>query len=168
MQHGCEDAAAKLEGIDLNKKELENCIDRLQNAFSTTMRKLGPELSEHESGLTGPQFFILNLLLKKGKCTVTELADDMRVQPSAITAMVDRLHKNGFVLRERDESDRRVVCIQLSDIGSEMLAQAKKKRKQIIQGYLSHLESEELESLVHIFEKLAKITTPKNISQEKE
>ncbi|NGQ96615.1 MarR family transcriptional regulator [Brevibacillus sp. SYP-B805] len=139
--------------------EIEASIDRLQLAFAKTMRKLGPELSEQEPALTGPQFFILNLLSKKGRCTVTALAEEMRVKPSAITAMVDRLVKHGFVLRDRDERDRRVVYVQLSGTGAKVLEQAAQKRKQIIRKYLSQLEHAELESLVRIFEKLARIVT---------
>ncbi|UOF92136.1 MarR family transcriptional regulator [Fodinisporobacter ferrooxydans] len=140
------------------EQDFERLIERLQTAFVTTMRKLGPELSESECGLTGPQFFILHRLYTYGKCTVTELSEAIGVKPSAITAMVDRMYKNDFVLRDRDDSDRRVVYIQISDEGLATLVQAKKKRKQVIEKYLGQLEPEEMKNLVHIFEKLAQIT----------
>ncbi len=147
------------EAIGLDKQDFEIYTERLQNAVGLTMRMIGSKMAEQETSLTGPQFFILKLLSLKGKCTVTELAEEMRVKPSAITAMVDRLHKNGLVLRERDEKDRRVVYIQISDAGSETLEKAQKTRRQIIQRFLSHLEPEELKFFVHIFEKLAQKAT---------
>ncbi|MDA5110306.1 MarR family transcriptional regulator [Brevibacillus thermoruber] len=143
----------------MDQKDLDQAIERLQIAFSTTMRKLGPELAESSADLTGPQFYILSLLSKKGPRSVTELADNMCVKPSAITAMVDRLLKHGFVQRDRDEHDRRVVTIRLTEQGAAILQQAKRKRKEVVQRYLRHLTPDELDALVRLFEKLARIAT---------
>lgn len=137
-------------------EDLNSYINRLQVAFSFTMRKLGPELSE-AIGFTGPQFFILMLLSKQERWMVTELAERMYVKPSAITVMIDRLHQSGLVARERDENDRRIVFIRITDQGRQALQQAGDKRTQIIMKYLQHLTPDELESLANIYEKLAKI-----------
>lgn len=142
----------------MKSQELDAYIDRLQSAFHATMRKLGPKLAESSGAdLTGPQFFILHLLSQKDRYTVTELAAEMTVKPSAITAMTDRLHKHGFVTRDRDETDRRVVFIRITDKGSKALRDAKAKRKQLIVSYLSRLQPDELKSLVVIYEKMARI-----------
>jgi MarR family transcriptional regulator, organic hydroperoxide resistance regulator len=140
---------------DFDKK-----IERLDQAFHSFMRHLGPKLSENtELGLTGPQFYILHLLSTKEKFMVTEMASEMCVKPSAITVMIERLYKNDLVFRERDENDRRVVFIHLTDKGREVLKKAKQKRFQTISQYFKHLDSDELENLVKIYEKLARIAT---------
>lgn len=139
---------------------LEQRIDRLQSAFSVVMRKLATEFTEDEEiGLTGPQFFILRYLTNKGRCTVSELANVMHVKPSAITVMVERLHKHKYVIRSRDGIDRRVVFIEITDMGNKKLAKADQKRKQILAKYLMHLKQEELDQLITIFEKLSQIVT---------
>jgi DNA-binding MarR family transcriptional regulator len=148
---------------------LQNCIDRLQTAISATMRKLGPQLAEDpELGLTGPQYFILRLLSRKGKCMVSELAKEMNVKPSAITGMIERLHKNELVNRQRDEIDRRVVFIEISEKGVEVLREADHRRKKIIAGYLRQLDRAELESFVAIWEKISKIVTADANEKEKQ
>lgn len=134
---------------------MEKYIDRLQNAFSLTTRRIGSELANHDGILTGPQYFILYLLSKKTKSTVTELAENMFVKPSGITTMIDRLYKAGLVLRDRDEEDRRVVFIQLTKNGREALDYAQDKRKKVFMKYLCHLNPQEMETLVSIYEKLA-------------
>ncbi|GEN35819.1 MarR family winged helix-turn-helix transcriptional regulator [Aneurinibacillus danicus] len=140
---------------DFDKK-----IERLEQAYVSFMRQLGPKLSEDtELGLTGPQFYILHLLSKKEKFMVTEIASEMGVKPSAITVMIERLHKNRLVMRDRDENDRRVVFIHLTEKGKEVLQKAKQRRFKTISHYLKHLESEELENLVKIYEKLARIAS---------
>lgn len=140
---------------DTNQK-----VERLQEAVRSTIRVLGPQLSEPVFGLTGPQFYILHQLDLKGKCTVGELADSMAVKPSAITAMIDRLDKHEFVVRDRDDHDRRVVHIRLTASGRDTLNQVKKHRQAILQHYLSHLTPDELESMIHVFEKLARVVPP--------
>jgi MarR family transcriptional regulator, organic hydroperoxide resistance regulator len=130
-------------------------LERLQEAFRTIMRTMGTQLAEPVSGLTGPQFYILHQLEQKEKCTVGELAESMGVKPSAITAMVDRLDKHGFVARDRDEEDRRVVYISLRDSGKHILQIAKQNRREKLNKMFSHLTEDELQHFVSIFEKLA-------------
>ncbi|MDC0763525.1 MarR family transcriptional regulator [Brevibacillus sp. AG] len=134
---------------------LTDTLERLQEAFRTIMRTMGTQLAEPVSGLTGPQFYILHQLEQKEKCTVGELAESMGVKPSAITAMVDRLDKHGFVARDRDEEDRRVVYISLRDSGKKILQVAKQNRREKLNKMFSHLSEDELQQFVSIFEKLA-------------
>ncbi|MGG1661811.1 MarR family winged helix-turn-helix transcriptional regulator [Brevibacillus sp. NRS-1366] len=134
---------------------LKESIERLQEAFRSIMRVIGPQLSEPVPGLTGQQYYILYQLEQKGRCTVGELADSMCVKPSAITAMIDRLDKHDYVIRDRDEEDRRVVHIRMTDGGKDILSQAKQKRQDTLQQHFSALSPEEMESFVSCFEKLA-------------
>jgi DNA-binding MarR family transcriptional regulator len=147
--------AAKLDPEGAYVKELSTYIDRLEVAFSSIMRQLGPELAKaKEPALTVQQFFILNLLSQKESWMVTELAERLVVKPSAVTAMIDRLHQNGLAERIRDESDRRVVFVRLTDLGRIRLQEAKAARRRVISKYLSQFTKEELETLVHLYEKM--------------
>ncbi|GAB6158431.1 hypothetical protein JCM39194_16310 [Desulfotomaculum varum] len=135
---------------------LNQVIKRLEAALNKTMRKLGPRLSCAAEGLTQPQFMVLGFLKNK-PCTVTEIAAMMGVQPSAITAILDRMEKSGFIQRERDKQDRRLVIVNITDKGQETFAKAQEKRLAILTRYFSYLEREELEQLICIYEKLARI-----------
>jgi MarR family transcriptional regulator, organic hydroperoxide resistance regulator len=157
-----------IEVIVLERFELEKYINRLQGSFYSTMRTLGPELSEHlEEGLTGDQFFVLRILQNKGRVSSSDLAEEFQVKPSAITAMVERMYKNEFVTRERDEKDRRVVYIKITKKGENVLQKSHKKRNEIIEKYMSQLEPEELEGMVNAFEKLAQIIQSSKESEHK-
>lgn len=144
-------------GNRMEKEELEQYIEKLQQIFLLTMRRISKQTTDCEPKLTGPQFYILQLLRKKGRSTVSSLAEEMTVKPSAITAMIDRLLKQEYVLRDRDEQDRRVVFIQISEAGNQILEETLGKRKQVLAKYLSHLDREELDSLLSIFRKLSRI-----------
>lgn len=141
----------------MENEDLDKYLERLYNVFALTMRRLGKEMLECEPKVTGPQFFILQFLAKHEKSTVSTLAEEMSVKPSAITAMIDRLYKQKYVTRDRDEHDRRVVFVQISDLGKQAMQEFATKRKYILKKYLSHLEPKELESLVSIYEKISNI-----------
>jgi DNA-binding MarR family transcriptional regulator len=142
----------------MEKDELKLYYARLDQAFYKAMKTLGPKVYEKlEHNLTGEQFFVLNTLEQKGRITSSQLAEELQVKPSAITAMVDRLLKNDFVIRERDEKDRRAVYVRISDEGRRALKSSVKKRNIIMEKYMSKLTEEEMEQLTTILEKLTTI-----------
>lgn len=63
-------------------------------------------------GLSAVEHKALDLLSRAGTLTAGELAELTGLTTGAITGLVDRLEKAGFVRRERDPSDRRKVLIQ--------------------------------------------------------
>ena len=50
-------------------------------------------------------------LLSQGPRTARALADDLRLTPSATTAVIDRLERAGFATRNRGSADRRQVSV---------------------------------------------------------
>ncbi|MBE9168079.1 MarR family transcriptional regulator [Pleurocapsales cyanobacterium LEGE 06147] len=64
-------------------------------------------------GLSATDHKALDILMKTGPITAGELAELTGLTTGAITGVIDRLEKTGFVRRERVPSDRRRVIIQL-------------------------------------------------------
>ncbi|EOS58549.1 MULTISPECIES: MarR family winged helix-turn-helix transcriptional regulator [Paenibacillus] len=136
--------------------DLDNYIDRIESVWTRSFRKVKSELMHHqELGLTGPQFHTLMLIAKKSNCNVSYLADKLEVKPSAITVMVDRLVQSGFVERRHDEQDRRAVLLSVTERGAEVLAEARKKSREVLKTHLSVLSQQELEMMITILEKLS-------------
>ncbi|NHN32435.1 MarR family winged helix-turn-helix transcriptional regulator [Paenibacillus agricola] len=140
----------------------ENQTERFETALWTIVRRLGPELTSHtELKLTGQQFIMLHFISKKGPCKVTDLAARMEVKPSAITVMIDRLIAQEVVRRRHDDKDRRVVLIDITDRGHDVLQQLQQLRRQIIGNYLNELDAEKLDIFLDILEQIAgKIPRP--------
>jgi DNA-binding MarR family transcriptional regulator len=46
----------------------------------------------------------------------------MNVQDSSAGRLIDRLERDGLIERERDNSDRRVIFIKLSDAGDKLIS----------------------------------------------
>lgn len=136
--------------------DLDTYIERIEVAWTNSFRKMKSELLHHqELGLTGPQFQMLALIARKKVCNVSYLADKLEVKPSAITVMIDRLVQNGYVNRRHDEQDRRAVLLSVTERGSEVLEEAKKKSREALKRHLSVLTEQELEAMITILEKFS-------------
>ncbi|AJH21652.1 MarR family winged helix-turn-helix transcriptional regulator [Bacillus mycoides] len=144
-------------------------IDKIQALTFAIGKKMQTELLEQmqASGLTPPQFYILKILDHYGASRATQLAEKMYVKPSAITVMTDRLIDHGLVERYHDDNDRRVVVIELTKKGKSTVEEAMAARNEHIAKYFSHLELQEREDLLRLFEKLETIICGKPEKKEK-
>ncbi|MDD5120545.1 MAG: MarR family transcriptional regulator [Candidatus Omnitrophica bacterium] len=82
--------------------------------------------------ITLPQLLILDILNTQGPSKMTDLAKKMKVTTAASTGIVQRLVVQGYVTREYDEKDRRLIMIKISAKGSEMLKKINQQRTQQI------------------------------------
>ena len=69
------------------------------------------------AGLYRGQPRLLRLLWEQEGQTHSDLAREMRVQPSTITKMIQRMEKAGFVSRRPDPDDQRVSRVYLTELG---------------------------------------------------
>lgn len=77
-------------------------------------------------GLTFARYEVLRLLsfVKVGALPMTRLGSLLQVHPTSVTSAVARLEKQGHVVRERREDDRRVVLAMITDSGREVVERA--------------------------------------------
>lgn len=82
------------------------------------------EVSTEPGGraLSGHQANILSHLDVDDPVMVTELAEHMDVTASTMSLNLKRLENGGFVYRERDSEDRRVMNVRLTEAGQRIRA----------------------------------------------
>ncbi len=68
-----------------------------------------------------------------GRATHAELARRCFFTPATLTGVVDTLEKSGHVRRERDESDRRVVWLVLTEAGQERIREIGRQVSEMFQ-----------------------------------
>ena len=100
------------------------------------------------------QFLLLVTLLGNSRMTVSELAEELSLSPSATTIAVNRLVRDGRVCRTRDVTDRRVVWVELTELGRDTVNELRQRRKMILQAMLANLSQEETEQFVVTFRKM--------------
>jgi DNA-binding MarR family transcriptional regulator len=73
-----------------------------------------------KQGLTPPQFYVLATIGYAGGLPFGEIGAKMMVTVSNLTGIVDRLEEKKLVTRKRDERDRRVVHVVLTEKGARL------------------------------------------------
>jgi MarR family 2-MHQ and catechol resistance regulon transcriptional repressor len=68
--------------------------------------------------LTPSQFAVLEALYHLGHMTQGEISTKVLKSGSNMTTVIDNLERDGFVRRERDAKDRRVIHVHLTEAGS--------------------------------------------------
>ncbi|HHY46577.1 MAG TPA: MarR family transcriptional regulator [Firmicutes bacterium] len=119
------------------------------------------ELGGHDVTLV--QFYAL-LALSHGDLTMSELCDRLAIASSTVTDLVDRLERNGFVTRSRDEDDRRMVRLKLSERGFFVLSSVIERRKALLSRVMKDMAPEEVKGLIGLLEKLYSLLA-RNLSQ---
>ncbi|TDF98296.1 MarR family winged helix-turn-helix transcriptional regulator [Paenibacillus piri] len=100
------------------------------------------------------QMLLLITLLYKKKITVGELAEELGLSTSATTIAINRLVKSGHINRTRDETDRRVVWVELTDSAIETTIRLKETRDRVVLGMLQKLTPEEQKQFIALFRKM--------------
>jgi DNA-binding MarR family transcriptional regulator len=65
-------------------------------------------------GINRTDFRCLDVIDRSGRMTPGELATESGLTTGAITAVLDRLERGGFVRRTRDDEDRRRIFVELT------------------------------------------------------
>ena len=66
-------------------------------------------------GITYRQVQILAALLAQGQASQTELAETLRIEPSGVVRLLDRMERAGWIQRESDPIDRRRKIVRPTD-----------------------------------------------------
>jgi len=96
-------------------------------------------IAEHV-GLSATEHKALDLLSRAGSMTAGQLAELSGLTTGAVTGLVDRLEKSGFVKRERDPKDRRKVVInpqvdKMEQEISPLFGAMSQRMEQLMTGY---------------------------------
>lgn len=83
------------------------------------------------TGIHSTDIRCLEFLSEKHTATAGELGKATGLTTGAVTAMIDRLEKGGFVRRETDSSDRRKIIIRLLGIPDKLKSVREMFSKQI-------------------------------------
>ena len=106
-------------------------------------------------GLTPTQYNVLRILrgAHPGSLSCGEIGERMVTAVPDVTRLVDRLVARRLAWKARDESDRRVVKVEISGQGLELLAELDDEVLGWLEKLLAPLEARELETLCELSEK---------------
>ena len=116
------------------KMSIQEFADRINNIIPIMIKEFSKyQVNELSKGkITLPQFLILGFLEKSGEAKMSDLAHFMSVSTAAMTGTVDRLVSYGYVIRELEPKDRRVIKIKIISKGSNIIKKINYQRRQMI------------------------------------
>ena len=119
-------------------------IERLLRHVAFIIKKRGRDiLSDFE--ITTPQFLALVVLKDKPGITMGELCERLFLACSTATDLIDRMEKNGYLDRNRDPEDRRVIRLSITGKGKDIISQVINARRRYVESILAQLTQEEID-----------------------
>lgn len=95
---------------------LSYLIGQLDRVIS---RRLTEALARH--GLTLPQYTALSVLRARGRSSNAQIAERALITPQSANEVLKTLEAQGWVEREADPVNRRVVLLSVTDAGKDLL-----------------------------------------------
>lgn len=125
---------------------LARTSDRIQIRFERLFR---------EYGLTPSQYNILRILRGEGQSLpILEIAQRTITVVPGITGLIDRLERAGFVARRRCTEDRRVIFVEITAAGLEVLARLDEPVQDLHKTLMNRLSKKEIADLIRLLEKV--------------
>ena len=130
-----------------------NKVERLLRRVAFIVKRRGRDILA-DFGITNPQFNALLALRDNADMTMGELCEKLMLACSTATDLIDRMEKNGFLVRNRDAQDRRVIRLAVSEKGRQVITEVMSARRRYVASMLQKLTEEEQTQLAQSLDRL--------------
>ncbi|MGY3836311.1 MarR family winged helix-turn-helix transcriptional regulator [Bacillus atrophaeus] len=141
--------------MDKGKQGIMKDIIHTQFEVNRAVRK---KLFQTERTITPTQMYMLSLLDKGEASTVSELRKRLDLTSGAATIAINRLIEGQYIKRERDQGDRRVVRLSMTDKGMEIYQKLNDQFQVTYSQLFKDFSDEELEQFLVFFNRMKEQT----------
>lgn len=120
-----------------------------------------PYEQQIKASLSPLQFHALRAICEGNINTMTKLSGDLKISKQQLTPLIDKLIKDGFVRREQDPNDRRVIRLRITPEGCRQVKKHESELTRLTKDRLGALDDDDLfllhnnlKSLLQIINKL--------------
>lgn len=128
-------------------KKLESIADDVFFSFQLFFRRVAREETTRSTRRFDPSRFVLAAVMKHGPIPMSEIGKRMDISRPYMTALVDKLIRDGLAERIPDVHDRRVINVVVTRAGRNTLKEFRRKTRKIIMENLSSLTSDDISAL---------------------
>jgi DNA-binding MarR family transcriptional regulator len=100
------------------------------------------------------QFRLLSLISKTNGAIQRDLAGSMDVRPSSMTEMVAQMERLGYIKRQQDEKDQRIIRLFLTDKGKLAVDESRQQTNKLVKNIFAGFNDSEIEQLLTLVSKL--------------
>ncbi len=105
-------------------------------------------------GITIPKFFLMKFLYYHGNRKTSEISELMGISLPAVSEILNSMESENLILRTHDESDRRVVVVELSGEGKTLVSSLEIHNQKLIEEALESMPVENFEIAIEFLGKL--------------
>ena len=146
------DTTSKSQALELTLDKFWETIPPLWGHIRAHIRAVATENFD----ISVEQFHLLRFI-RRGHCSVSELADARNISRPAVSQGVDALVNKGLVTRTQSKEDRRYVELELTPEGNALLDSVFQNTREWMKESLETFSQEELELAVRGMEVLKKM-----------
>nr|WP_295974764.1 MarR family transcriptional regulator [uncultured Bacillus sp.] len=110
------------------------------------------EMISHNLSIT--EFSVLEVLYYKGKQNIQQIGQRVLISSGSMTYVIDKLEQKGFLERSACPDDRRVIHVNLTDAGNQLMQKIMPEHQELVDDMFSSLNNEESKILVELLEKI--------------
>jgi DNA-binding MarR family transcriptional regulator len=125
-------------------------------AVQRTASELNQGIAEllKPAGLTSPQYNVLRILRGAGEAGLAcrDISERLVARDPDVTRLLDRMEKQGFIVRARATADRRVVTTRITAKGRELVTKLDKPVSDLHLQQLGHLGQAKLRTLLDLLD----------------
>ncbi|UOY93864.1 MarR family transcriptional regulator [Ectobacillus sp. JY-23] len=137
------------------REDREALILHLSASFRQMFRMLQQDINElFDEYMPWNEFSVLRALYTKSPQMASQIASEVNVTSSHITAVTDRLVRKELVIRKRSDSDRRIVYLEITEKGKGVARELEERRKQYYKERFAQWSDEEMRMVVELFERV--------------
>jgi MarR family transcriptional regulator, organic hydroperoxide resistance regulator len=146
-----------MKGLHMPRKSsiVSEIIDNIRRAFQVVNEQ--SKKAKRETGLTGPQLWAIKTIAELSPVRVSDLARRMYLHPATVVGILNRLESQGLIKRSRTNDDRRVVNVELTDVGNALVAKAPQVAQGLLVAGLEELPLEKLQEIAAGLQELVHI-----------
>lgn len=143
-----------MEHIQLSRDSIEYA-EIVAEVFVETVRKYASEAMccEHENEeITRSLMECLQYVYLHGPSPIRQIAGGLEMTLSAASQLVDRLVKKELVTRRENETDRRLIAVELTPAGHDIVKQMRKRRSDWFESVLGVMNEDKRKALLESLE----------------
>ena len=136
----------------------------MEKDFGNEISKLAPlfmrEITRRDDGVFSKgecvpsHLVVLDITIRKGECTMKEIASTLALSMGAVTAIIDRMINLKLVSRKRDINDRRVVNVFALKKGHDFYSKLCASRVKVLNEMFAVLTDKEKWEYIRILTKV--------------
>ncbi|WP_240762276.1 MarR family winged helix-turn-helix transcriptional regulator [Paenibacillus thalictri] len=123
--------------------QISQSIQTLYRSYSLITERL----FFNEYKLTKPQMSVIGQIYKAPK-TIGQISEALQLSYSTVSGIIDRLERDEWIKRVRDQSDRRVIWIEKTEKLSQIRTTLSFFQENFFNSVLEGLDDEELDKII--------------------